>query len=365
MITGDTVIRISLRALADNLDAIRREVGQDTAVMAVVKSNGYGHGAVQIAPTLLSHGASYLAVSRLEEALPLRNALPHAPIILLGHTPDRLLECAVENNVALTIFTRRQAAILSRIADKLGRQACVHLKVETGFNRLGTDNVDELLDIIHTPGIYVEGIYSHLAQKDRASDNIQVLRFNNIVSSLENSGCFFHFKHLADSILMMDRPDLRFNMVRTGAALYGMRGFLSGKLDIRPVLTMETRISRIKAIHNGEGVGYDFAWIAERNSLIATLPFGYGDGYPRCLGGRAFVTIRGCRCPLVGTLCMDQCVADVTDVPGVREGDKAIIYGDGSGNTLSIAQAAEIADTNKNELLCRLTFRPARIYEDV
>lgn len=364
MIAGDTTIHIDLGRLARNLDAVKRMVGDDVAVMAVIKANGYGHGAVQIAPTLLDHGAAYLAVARLEEALPLREAYPHAPLFVLGYTPDRLLETAAANHITLTIFTLHQAKLLGEAAKKAGVSAKVHLKVETGFNRLGTDDIDEMRAILRTPHLTVEGIYSHLALKDRPSDEIQLQRFLHIVETLEKEGHVFRYRHIADSISAVDYPDFRLNMIRPGAILYGMRSFESDCITVEPVLSMRTRIARLRSIQPGDGVGYDLDWVAQRPSVIATLPFGYADGYPRALGGKGYVTIRGCQCPLIGILCMDQCVADVTDVTDVQEGDLAIIYGDGSNHTLSIAQAAQLAGSNKNELLCRLTERPARIYHE-
>lgn len=363
MITGDTQIHISLKKLERNFDAVRQMVGPDVAIMAVIKANGYGHGAVEIAPALLDHGAAYLAVARLEEALPLREAYPDAPLFVLGYTPDRLIPVAVENGITLTLFSSHQAKILSEAAFSLGKAATVHLKVETGFNRLGTDDIEELAEICATPGICVEGIYSHLALKDRASDEIQLARFTDIVNALETRGYTFRYRHIADSISAVDYPDFRLNMIRPGAILYGMKGFESDRITVEPVMSMFTRIARLRRIKCGEGVGYDLDWQAQRDSIIATLPFGYADGYPRSLGGKSYVTIRGCKCPLVGIMCMDQCVADVTDVPGVCEGDIAVIYGNGSSNTLSVAEAAILAGCNKNEILCRLTQRPARIYE--
>lgn len=362
MIAGDTTITIDLNKLGRNMDAVCRMVGGDVAVMAVIKANGYGHGAAQIASTLLAHGARYLAVARLEEALPIKETNPEAPLFVLGYTPDRLLETAVENHIALTIFTAHQARLLSEAAQKHGANATVHLKVETGFNRLGTDDVNELRAILQTPFLNVEGIYSHLALKDRPSDEIQLKRFLGIVETLEAEGFCFRYRHLADSISAVDYPDFRLNMIRPGAILYGMKSFESDCITVEPVMTMQTRIARLRRIQAGEGVGYDLDWVAQRPSVIATLPFGYADGYPRALGGKGYVTIRGCKCPLVGILCMDQCVADVTDVPGVQEGDEAIIYGDGTQNTLSVEEAARLAGCNKNEILCRLTQRPARIY---
>lgn len=364
MITGDTTITISLAKLGRNMDAVRRMAGENVAVMAVIKANGYGHGAVQIASTLLKHGASYLAVARLEEAIPLREALPDAPLFVLGYTPDRLLETAVEQRITLTIFSAHQAKLLSDAARKHGVTPKVHLKVETGFNRLGTDDLDELRAILGVPGVEAEGIYSHLALKDRPSDEIQLKKFLRIVETLEAEGHIFRYRHIADSISAVDYPDFRLDMIRPGAILYGMKGFESDCITVEPVMSMQTRIARLRHLVPGEGVGYDLDWVAERPSVIATLPFGYADGYPRALGGRGYVTIRGQKCPLVGILCMDQCVADVTDVAGVQEGDAAVIYGDGTQNTLSVAEAAQLAGCNKNEILCRLTQRPARVYEE-
>lgn len=363
MICGDTTIRVDLGKLGRNMDAVRRMAGGEVAVMAVVKANGYGHGALGIAPTLLEHGAAYLAVARLEEALPLREAYPDAPLFVLGYTPDRLLETAAAERIALTLFSAHQAQLLGEAAQKHNISATVHLKVETGFNRLGTDDLEELRAILHTPHVHAEGIYTHLALKDRASDEIQLERFLHVVNALEQEGHRFRYRHIADSISAVDYPDFRLDMIRPGAMLYGMKGFESDAVAVEPVMSMHTRIARLRRIQPGEGVGYDLAWTAQRPSVIATLPFGYADGYPRALGGRGTVTIRGCKCPLVGIMCMDQCVADVTDVPGVQEGDEVIIYGDGTGNTLSVAEAAQLAGCNKNEILCRLTQRPVRIYK--
>ncbi len=364
MITGDTVIRVSLKKLGENLDAFRRLIGENTAVMAVIKANGYAHGAVGIASTLLAHGADYLAVARLEEALPLREALPDAPLFVLGYTPDRLLPLAVERNITLTIFSSHQARLLGDAARLQGKKAVVHLKVETGFNRLGTDDCGELLEILRTEGIYAEGIYSHLALKDRASDEVQLRRFFEVVDNLASMGYTFRYRHIADSISAVDYPDFRLDMVRPGALLYGMKSYEDDRFTVQPVLTMETRIARLRKLRPGEGVGYDLDWVARRESTVATLPFGYADGYPRALSGKGYVLVRGHKCPLVGIMCMDQCVADVTDVPDVQEGDLVTIYGDGTDEALTVAQAAQMAGSNKNEILCRLTARPARIYEE-
>jgi len=364
MIIGDTTICVSLKKLANNYEKVHKMAGDSVAIMAVIKANAYGHGALGVAKTLLDCGARYLAVAKLEEALPLREAYPEAPLFVLGYTPDRLLKIAVEHDITLTVFSAHQAKILGEAARELNKTAVVHLKVETGFNRLGTDDMEELLAILNTENIFAEGIYSHLALLSRRDDEEQLSRFLFIVNELEKRGHTFRYRHIADSISGVDYPDFRLDMIRTGAVLYGMKGFETDTIAVEPVMRMQTRVARLRTIAVGEGVGYDLTWRAERESVIATLPFGYADGCPRALGNGGYVTINDIKCPLVGIMCMDQCVADVTEVPDVKEGDIAIIYGDGTKNTLSVGEAARIAGCNKNEILCRLTARPARIYED-
>ena len=363
MLTSGPVLRVDLGRLARNMDAVREMVGPDVAVMAVVKANAYGHGAVEIAPTLLAHGATYLAVARIEEAEPLRAAYPDCPIFVLGRTPDGLLERAVALDLTLSCFSAEQACLLGRYARKMGKTAKVHLKVETGFHRLGTDDVEELYKIATTEGVETEGIYTHLALLDRPSDEAQLEKFLRIVHTLEGRGVRFHYRHVADSIASVHYPDFRLDMVRPGALLYGMRDDDSPEQPpVETVLSMETTVTRLCRVEAGEGVGYDLLWRAEKPSMLATLPFGYADGYPRSLTGKGYVSICGIACPIVGLLCMDQCVADVTEVPDVQVGDRVIIYGDEKDGALSFPKAAKLAGTNKNELLARLNARAPREY---
>lgn len=363
MLTSGPVLRVDLGRLARNMDAIREMVGPHVAVMAVVKANAYGHGAVEIAPTLLEHGATYLAVARLEEAEPLRAAYPACPIFVLGRTPDEMLERAVKMNLTLCCFSAEQARLLGQYARRMGKTAKVHLKVETGFHRLGTDDVEELYRICTTDGIEAEGIYTHLALLDRPSDEAQLAKFMGIVQELEDRGVSFRYRHVADSIASVHYPDFRLDMVRPGALIYGMRDDDSPEQPpVETVLSMETTVARLCRVEAGEGVGYDLLWRAEKPSLLATLPFGYADGYPRSLTGKGYVSIRGVACPIVGLLCMDQCVADVTEVPEVAVGDRVLIYGDEKENALTFPKAAKLAGTNKNELLARLNARAPREY---
>lgn len=358
----DTYVQVDLAALAGNMDAIHAMVGPEVAVMPVIKANGYGLGAVGIAPTLLAHGACYLAVATLTEALELREAYPDAPLFILGHTPDRLLPIVARERITQTVFTAAQGKLLSEAAASLGRKAKVHLKVDSGFHRLGTEDVEELYSICQEPNLEVEGIFSHLALAGEEEDAKQYARFLAVVDALEARGVSFRYKHLADSIAAVDYPEYRLNMVRPGALVYGLRGFHKGYIEVKQAVSFLTRLSQVRRIQKGEGVGYDYLWRAPEDTRVGTVPFGYADGYPRNMRDKGYVTIRGVKCPLIGVLCMDQCMVDLTNVPDAQEGDLAVIYGDGTNNTMSIQEASELAGTNKNEIVARLLPRPPRVY---
>ncbi|MCI8609030.1 MAG: alanine racemase [Firmicutes bacterium] len=362
----DTQVQIDLGRMAQNLREIRNLVGDQVAIMAVIKANGYGHGAVGIAPTLLENGADYLAVATLTEAMELRHAYPKAPLFILGHTPDRLLSYVVENQITQTIFTLEQAQILSELAASKGVTVRVHIKVDTGFHRLGRipspEFRDEICQMFGLPNLEVEGIFSHLALAGKAEDEAQYQTFCQFIKELEAAGCTFRYRHIADSIATVDYPQYHMNMVRPGAILYGMRGFTEGVLPIKQVMTFRTAISQLHQIPAGQGVSYDYLWKAEKDSLIATLPFGYADGYPRNLRDLGYVIINGIKAPIVGVICMDQCLADVTHIPGVCCGMEAIIYGDGHDGSMTIEEASKLAGTNKNDIIARITARPPRVY---
>lgn len=358
----NTYVQVDLAALAGNMDAIHAMVGPEVAVMPVIKANGYGLGAVGIAPTLLAHGACYLAVATLTEALELREAYPDAPLFILGHTPDRLLPIVARERITQTVFTAAQGKLLSEAAASLGRKAKVHLKVDSGFHRLGTEDVEELYSICQEPNLEVEGIFSHLALAGEEEDAKQYARFLAVVDALEARGVSFRYKHLADSIAAVDYPEYRLNMVRPGALVYGLRGFHKGYIEVKQAVSFLTRLSQVRRIQKGEGVGYDYLWRAPEDTRVGTVPFGYADGYPRNMRDKGYVTIRGVKCPLIGVLCMDQCMVDLTNVPDAQEGDLAVIYGDGTNNTMSIQEASELAGTNKNEIVARLLPRPPRVY---
>lgn len=367
-ILRDTILKINLSELRRNLSVIKEAAGNDVGIMAVVKANAYGHGAVRVAQALMEGGADYLAVATLPEALELRAAFPDYPIMIMGHTPDRLLSHVVRRRITQTVFSYSQAAILNEIAMETGTSARIQIKVDTGFHRLGCapseEYKDEILRMSRLEHLDAEGIFSHLALAGDAENRMQFMCFQAFIRALEAEGCRLKYQHISDSIAFVDYPEYRLNMVRIGALLYGMRGYHKGFLPVEQVMTFETAVSQLHHIPAGEGVSYDFLWRATRDSTLATLPFGYADGYPRNLRGKGYVVINGRQAPIVGVICMDQCIADVTDVPEVYPGVKAVIYGDGADGSMTVDMAANLSDTNKNDILSKIAPRVQRVYLD-
>lgn len=366
IILRDTQLEVNLDNIAYNMKNLKELLGKDVSVSAVIKGNAYGHGAVGVAETLIKNGAESLAVATLDEALELRRKFKDYKIAILGYTPDRYLEYVVANNIVQTIFSYRQAKLLNDIGIKYGKAPVVHIKYDTGLNRIGfedcLESIDEIVKIYNLKNLNVEGIFSHLALASREENEIQYQKFMRAIEHLEEFGINFKYKHIEDSISAVDYPEYRMNLIRAGALLFGIKVFHHGTMSIKQALTFKTRISRIKKISAGEGVSYDYLWRAERDSIIGTLPFGYADGYPRHLSNKGYVTIHGKKAPIVGLICMDQCMVDLTDIPEAQEGDEAIIYGDGTKNTPDLQTLSELAGTNKNELMSRISRRVPRVY---
>lgn len=381
----ETYIEIDLDRIAHNVRSIKQMCGPHTRLGAVVKADAYGHGACELADTLIENGADILCVAALGEALALKRQNPDYPVLIMGLTPESCFPLLLEHNITQTIDTLEQAEVLNALAAGFAsagsamdtadakpedipakKKARVHLKVDTGFHRLGipADNhaAETIRQICSLPYLRVEGIFTHLALLDDASNALQFEGFMALKAALEEMNVHIPCWHLADSIAAVDYPKYRLDMIRAGAILYGLKGFHKGQLDIRQALSFKTRINHISALKAGEGVSYDFTWRAPKDTRVATLPFGYADGYPRSLNGKGFVTLHGKRVPIIGIICMDQCMIDLSQVPEAQLGDEVIIYGDGSDNTLSIQEISQLAGTNKNDIVARLTRRPSRVY---
>lgn len=360
----DTYVEVNLDNIAYNVRKLKDIVGKDVAMAAVLKANAYGHGAVDIAPTIMGNGADMLAVATLSEALELRKHYKDYDIFIMGYTPDEYMEYVVKNNITQTIFSMRQAVLINELSAKYNAVTKVQIKYDTGMNRLGyrdcQESIDEIVKIFDLGNVKVEGIFSHFALTSREEDDKQYQRLLNAIGKVEEKGKTFRYKHICDSISAIDYPECRLNMIRPGAILYGLKSYEDNSVVMKPALTFKTKIYQIKELYPGEGVSYGYRWKATKNTPVGTLPMGYADGYPRIRD--SFVTIHGKKVPIIGTINMDQCMVDLTEVPEARVGDEVIIYGDGTGNTMDIQGMADLLNTNKNDVLCKFSRRTPRVY---
>lgn len=362
----NTWVEIDLDAIEYNLIQARKYIKPETKIAGVIKANAYGHGAVPIAKALIKNGIDMLAVACLSEAIEVRKHCSEIPILVMGHTVDNKLKFAVEQNITTTIFSLEQAKILSELGAVLKKEAIVHLKINTGFNRIGfnlsEDTIDTITEIYNMKNIKIEGIFTHFALKTFETDKQQYDLFVNLISKLESKEINIPIKHICDGIGMVEYPDFHLDMIRLGSFMYGVKtesmddGVL--KLDIN----FKTQISQINKIKKGEGVGYGYNFVAQRDSLIGTLPVGYADGYMRCLGNKGEVSIKGKRALVIGRICMDQCMIDLTDIPEAREGDEVVLLGESSDDVITLSELADKIDTNRNEILSIIGRRVPRVY---
>ena len=353
-------LEVDLDALSRNVRKCRSIIGDKCKLTAVVKSNAYGLGVEVIARELIDAGADMLAVACLSEGKRLRRILPDTDILILGDTPICDMPDAANLNLIATVWREEQV----KAAAECGLR--VHAKLDTGFHRLGFDcrkeNLPELARILAMPHLKLEGVYSHLALVNREEDLKQFELFDNAIEYLRAHGISPRYVHIDDSIGMVRYPEHQYDMVRVGAFLYGVwPSRYDDPITAEPVIaTLKARVTHLSHLEVGQGAGYDYLFRAERPSTLATICAGYGDGYARAAskyGGE--VSIRGKRCKLSGLACMDQMMADVTDVKGVSVGDEVVLFG---GREIPIMEYADWCDTNRNEAITRLTARVPRLY---
>lgn len=365
-----TWAEIDLKAIHHNLKKIREAVAP-AHMMAVVKANAYGHGVYEITKACLQEGVENLGVASLDEALAIRRSGVAVPILILGPLETEYAQIAVDWNLRTTVFNFSLAKALSAAAIKSSKFAYVHIKIDTGMGRLGffpdAEAVEQIIAISSLPGIKVEGIFTHFASaeiEDKSKALQQLQSFNNLIGDLEKQGIYIPIKHSANSAALIDLPAARFNMVRAGIILYGLYPSPYVRQDLLPVIpamTLKSRISFLKQLPASATVSYGCTWQCERDTLVATVPIGYADGYSRLLSNQAFGAVRGQRVPLIGTVCMDQCMFDVTDVQGVSEGDEIILFGKPE-DMVTADDLAEAAGTINYEVVCAVSSRVPRIY---
>lgn len=363
---------INLDNLAHNMREVRRVTDENSLVTAVVKANAYGHGSVVVSEVFLKNGADRLAVATLSEAIELRKAGIKAPILILGYTPDSQHSLAMEYEIIETVYNLENVRKLSQIAVQNNRMAKIHLKVDSGMGRIGflpnEESIDLIVKIYSLPNIEVEGIFTHFAKADEVDKSytkIQFNRFKWVVDNLIERGIDIPIVHCANSAAIIDMPEYNLDMVRGGIMIYGLypsKKVNCKKVDLKPAMTLKATISNIKEVPEGFGISYGQIFRTSKKSKIATIPIGYADGYSRLLTGKTTMCIKGIKAPLVGRICMDQCMLDVTDVDDVEIGDEVILFGDGSNNTPHIDEIAEALGTINYEVVCMVSRRVPRVY---
>lgn len=364
---------INLDNIAHNVREIRRITNKNAEILGVVKADAYGHGVMEAARTILNSGASRLAVSMLDEAIQLRNNGISEPILILGYTDPRRAEEIIQNDVTQTVFSHDLAEALSAAAVKLGRNVRIHIKIDTGMTRIGFmpgySAVKNVVQISKLPGLIIEGIFTHFAsadEKDRSYTLMQFERFMSICSELNRIGVYIPIKHAANSAGTIEYPETHLNMVRPGIALYGLypsKEVDKSKIDLKPAMTLKANVIHVNDVECGTCISYGRIFTTKRESRIATIPIGYADGFTRLLNEKAMVLIKGEKVPVVGKICMDQCMADITDIKGdVMVGDEVVIFGSQGGNEISIDEVAAKIGTINYEVVCIIGKRIPRVY---
>ncbi|MEY8315889.1 alanine racemase [Oscillospiraceae bacterium 50-58] len=361
--TARTWAEVDLDALAHNYRLLRG-LAPDSRFLGLVKANAYGHGAVPVAKKLESLGADMLAAACLDEAVELRRAGIAIPILCLGQTPVEYASDLLEYDVTQTVGDLETGKALSEAAVKAGKTLKIHVKVDTGMGRLGFVGPalnEEIRALCALPGLEAEGIFTHFANADgdetytKRQDDAFVCAINELY---HEDRLNFKIYHCAASAAVLNYPWMSMDMIRPGIALYGYVPDPSVKdPGLKPVMTVKSRIAAVRALPAGAKISYGCTATLERDSKVAVLPMGYGDGLPRCLSNKLEVLIGDKLCPVLGRICMDMCMIDVTDAPGVKAGDVAQVYGPGLTD-----RAAQLAGTIPYELLCQLTPRVPRLY---
>lgn len=365
--------KIDLDAIAHNIALVKRKISPETKLMLVIKADAYGHGAVTVAREFEAE-ADYFGVAEMNEALELRAAGIGKPILILGYTSPFLFRSALEHDITLTMFRYENIEALSRVAESLEKTAKIHFAVDTGMSRIGfgvsREDADLAAKAAALPFISVEGIFSHFAMADavdKTSAEKQSELFEHFLSMLRERGVAPPIRHLDNSAGILSFEN-NYDMVREGIILYGLYPSEEVSLqvgdfyDFRPAMEIITHISHIKMLEAHHGIGYGHTYITDKPLRVATVPIGYADGYPRALSNRGEVLIHGKRCRILGRVCMDQMMVDITDVPEACPEDPVVLIGRDGDEAITVYEVAEAAYSFHYEFVCGIARRIPRIY---
>lgn len=365
-----TKVIVDLKVLANNIRTLNDRLAASTLFMAVVKADAYGHGIVPAAKTAIAECADWLGVALVEEGIKLRESGIQAPILVFGEVAPNGASLVVQNNIAAMVCSIESLHALNQAAEISGRQAVIHIKVDTGMGRIGLNpnNVLPFFEKVASfKNVRIEGLFSHFAsadEKDKRFSYYQLDRFHNIIASLNARGIKIPLKHIAGSAATIDLPESHFDMARLGISLYGI--YPSTEVDhsisLKPAMTLKTEITFLKDVPKGVPISYGRTFVTRRRSRIATLPIGYADGYPRLLSNQGEVLVFGKRVPLIGRVCMDMTMIDVTDIPQAQIGSEVVLFGRQNGAEIFVDEIAQKIGTISHEIICGITRRVPRQY---
>lgn len=364
---------VDLDAIASNIEQMKQNLNLQTQIMAVIKADGYGHGAVPIAQML--ERIDYIwgfAVATLDEAVVLRNEGIKKPLLVLGCVfPEQYFEM-LKNDIRMNVYTEEMARSISEIAEREGLTAHMHIKLDTGMARLGfdvsEDSIDTIAKIAKMKNVCMEGIFTHFAKADESDKSFtenQIKNFMWMTERLEEKGIDFSYKHCANSAAIIDMPEVALDLVRAGISTYGFypsNEVHTENVSLRPAMSLVSRVVFVKEIKKGTPVSYGGTFIAEEDMKIATIPVGYADGYPRSLSNIGSVIIHGQRAPIVGRVCMDQFMVDVTGIENVRFGDKVTLIGKDGEETICVEELSDLSGRFHYEFVCDIGKRVPRVY---
>lgn len=362
---------VDLDAVRHNMEAMRANLTEGTKMIGVVKSDGYGHGSVPVAMAIDPYVWGY-AVATVEEGVILRKHGIEKPILVLGVVPADGYDLLIQYKITSAVFQYKRASLLSEAALRAGKKAVIHLVVDTGMSRIGLpvteEAADEAVKIKSLSGIEVEGLFTHFAkadETDKTATNRQMEEYRRFTDLLLDRGVEIPILHCSNSAGILDLPAANFHAVRAGISIYGL--YPSHEVDkdtvkLRPVMGLKSVVTYIKTIAPGTAVSYGGTFVADKEMVIATIPVGYGDGYPRNLSGKGEVLIRGQRARILGRVCMDQFMVDVTDIEGVEEDDEAVLIGKQGENEITVEDIAEACGGFHYEILCDIGKRVPRVY---
>lgn len=366
-----TYALIDLGAVRHNITAERERVGESVKIMAVIKANAYGHGDIEVAEALDDLVDAY-GVAIPEEALRLRKNGVKKMLLILGYSGRDWFEDIIREEISQTVYSYSMAKQLSDIAANMGETAKIHIKIDTGMSRIGfmpvKDNIDVIRAISELPGIQIEGAFTHFARADEETSEAArepYEKFMIFLGELENRGVHIPIRHAANSASIIQFPESRLDMVRSGITTYGL--YPSQKvsrdvLHIIPALQWKSQVSFVKRIHPGTSVGYGGTFTASRETVVATIPVGYADGVKRDLSGKGHVLIRGQYAPIIGKICMDQFMVDVTEIDDISEGDTVTLIGTDGEHKISVEEVAELSHSFNYEYVCGISARVPRKY---